>query len=472
MKNFLLIIVLSIALINCKYENNDANSYAFIGGEIVNPNTKYVVLTKDEEVIDTVLLDSNNRFLYKIENLKSGLYTFTHSPENQIVLLEPGDSLHFRLNTMEFDESLVFTGKGAKKNNYLVELFLENEVEREKMLSYSQLSPIEFNDKIETTTKAKHERLKNFERKNSTSEIFNEIADANIHYSYYANKEIYPFAYYGNNELKNLRSLPKDFYKYREKVDYNNENLSAYYPYYRFLNLHFNNVAMDLHFRHSADSIYDKNSLDYHLDRLFVIDSLVKSDAIKNIHLKHTVLRFMYSTNSSEDIKTLMTAYNTKNTNKDYKAEVEYHAQSILKLPQGSELPDVQLQSFNDEVLNLSSLIKQPTVIHFWASERRYHFKESHLKVQTLKEKYPDLNFISIHSRHIGAANWKSILKQSNFPLNSEFRFVDAKIGRETLGVSTFYKVMLIDADRTIIAAHTNLLDPHFEEQLLGLLNQ
>ena len=35
----------------------------------------------------------------------------------------------FRLNTLDFDESLVFTGEGAKKNNYLINLFLEHEKE-------------------------------------------------------------------------------------------------------------------------------------------------------------------------------------------------------------------------------------------------------------------------------------------------------------------------------------------------------
>ena len=73
--------------------------------------------------VDTLLLDKNNRFIHKISNFTSGLYAFSHGGEYQWVLLEPKDSLLLRLNTIDFDESLVFTGKGARKNNYLIKNF-------------------------------------------------------------------------------------------------------------------------------------------------------------------------------------------------------------------------------------------------------------------------------------------------------------------------------------------------------------
>lgn len=165
MKKLLMLLIMSFVLTGCEKDVTESNNHAFLGGEIINPNSGHVVISSGERVIDTVKLDNNNRFLYKMNALEPGLYTFTHSPENQIVFLETGDSLHFRLNTMEFDESLVFTGNGAKKNNYLINLFLENERERESMLQFSQLSPSDFRNKVDSITNAKHERLKVFEQK-------------------------------------------------------------------------------------------------------------------------------------------------------------------------------------------------------------------------------------------------------------------------------------------------------------------
>ena len=40
-----------------------------------------------------------------------------------------------RLNTFDFDESLVYTGKGAKENNFLMDIYLLNEEEDEKIIS-------------------------------------------------------------------------------------------------------------------------------------------------------------------------------------------------------------------------------------------------------------------------------------------------------------------------------------------------
>ena len=77
--------------------------------------------------VDSLKLDDKNRFLTKLDNHKNGLYKFYHNREYQYINLEKGDSLLLRLNTFAFDESLFFTGKGAEKNNFYIELFLLNE---------------------------------------------------------------------------------------------------------------------------------------------------------------------------------------------------------------------------------------------------------------------------------------------------------------------------------------------------------
>ncbi len=472
MKNFVLIILLSLFITNCKQDTNDSKSHAFVGGEIVNPNSRYVVLSRGALAIDTVLLDANNRFLYKIEDLDSGIYTFKHRPEEQIVLLEEGDSLHFRLNTMEFDESLVFTGKGAKKNNYLINLFLENEKEREYMLEFSQLSPEEFRHKVDSITHAKHERLKKFERKNSTSEIFNEIADANIHYYNYARKELYPFAYYGNNELINLRSLPNDFYDYRKDVNYNNENLRNYFPYFRFLEYHFNNIALSKHFKHSSDSVFKRNSLDYNLDRLNIIDSLVTNNSIKNSHMKHSAWAFLDSNNKAAEISQFIEVYLEKSTNESHKKEITNVAKGCMKLTPGTKVPNIALINHEGEEVSLPSIIKKPTVIYFWSYRWRRHFKEAHLKAQKLKKHYPDIDFIAISANKLSSQNWEKALKKYKFPIVNEYQFVKPEDAKKQLVISRLNKVMLINEDGIIVHGNANMASHYFEEQVLGLLNQ
>ena len=129
----------------CKKDSDEATiNFAYLGGEIINPNTNYIVLSKNEAIIDTVKLDGRNRFLYKIDDLNEGLYTFRHGGDFQLILLEPEDSLLFRLNTLDFDESLVYSGNGDKKNNYFINEYLENEQEEKYIVQLCQLDGFTF----------------------------------------------------------------------------------------------------------------------------------------------------------------------------------------------------------------------------------------------------------------------------------------------------------------------------------------
>lgn len=58
-----------------------------------------------------------------------------------------------RLNTIDFDESLVFTGLGSKKNNYLIKTFLENEIEIKKRNTFCRMSPEELESYLDSTKK-------------------------------------------------------------------------------------------------------------------------------------------------------------------------------------------------------------------------------------------------------------------------------------------------------------------------------
>ncbi|WP_236937502.1 hypothetical protein [Flavobacterium columnare] len=102
------IFVVSLLMISCDQKQEQR---VYFGGEIINPNSKFLYLCKEDKVIDTIELDRNNRFLVKYDTLSSGMYTFRHEPEYQYMYVEKGDSLMIRLNAQEFDNSLTFCGR-------------------------------------------------------------------------------------------------------------------------------------------------------------------------------------------------------------------------------------------------------------------------------------------------------------------------------------------------------------------------
>ena len=96
----------------------------FFGGKIVNPSSTYVTLYKDNKTIDSLSLNLNYRFFKYYDSLETGIYKIEHIPEYKSVFLEKGDSIWTRINASSFDESIVYSGRGAAKNNFMMDLLL------------------------------------------------------------------------------------------------------------------------------------------------------------------------------------------------------------------------------------------------------------------------------------------------------------------------------------------------------------
>lgn len=457
-------------LLGCKKNSDRDNSYAYFGGEIINPNNDYVLLFSPNQKLDTLFLDSTNRFFTKLENLKAGLYRFSHGGEYQMALLEGRDSIMLRLNTVDFDESLVFTGEGAKKNNFLIKIFLENEKDQEKFITIAQLSPEEFKHHIDSARTHRLNEFVNFTDKNQLSPLFDNIAETCINYGFYSAMEMYPFGYYGYRNLKNYRELPSTFYSYRQDIDYNNEHLSNYFIYNRFLYSHFNNIALKAFYKDAPeDAVFNRYSLVYNLEKLRLMDDHISSDTIKNKLLKNTARDFISRCEDSTETAQIIASYLEKSTNPKDKAYIEGLAVALKQLKPGNIIPDISLIGYNNEPHNLNSLITKPTVIYFWSSNLKIHYKNSHIKSQELAKKYPEVDFIAININDTDNRYWKKTLNEFNFPTHNEYQFAVPQEGKQTLAINTIYKTFLVDKEMRIVDSFYNMFHHHFENELMEL---
>lgn len=464
-------------MVSCKKDAKvDEGDVAYLGGEIINPSNNTVLIYKGgyrgNSPLDTLLLDENNRFFYKFTHLVPGFYTFHHGTDVQMVLMEPNDSLMVRLNTIDFDESLVYTGKGAKKNNYLIDLFLESEREDQKVLKYCQFKAEDFEKRLDSLKDLKLERLEEFNAKNTPSELFETIAKANIDYNYYMTKEVYPFAFYSKNEMANLNSLPKDFYAYRKNLDYNNQTLEDYFPYYEFLKYHFRNLAFVEQCKNTNDSIFNYRSVDYNITKMKLIDSLVQNKKLKNNLLADTAFRFFNSGTSVQENGVILKEFLKLSTDERLKEHSIAYTNTLQSLEPGNMLPSVTVLDAKNKPYNINELIKKPTVIYFWSYTIKRHFKDSHQKIAELKKKYPEVNFVSININNGDPKFWVSSLKQNGFDLLGEYRFANPDKAKETWALYPINKVILTNKKGIIEDSNANMFSIQFEEKLLGLVSR
>ncbi|MFV0540076.1 MAG: TlpA family protein disulfide reductase [Aestuariibaculum sp.] len=473
MKYFFSGILLTIFLFSCN-NNKSKNNFAYLGGQIIKQpgENNIVVLSKDNVTIDSIKIDGRGKFLYKIKNLKPGLYTFRHEGEVQMVLLEPQDSILLRLNTLEFDESLVFTGNGNKKNNYLIEEFLENERLEKTIFKYCQLPPNIYEYKVDSIKDLKLERLKLFKNSNKTSKLFNNIAQANIKYSYYSAKEIYPFVHYGRDKYKILQSLPKGYYDYRKDVNYNDTLFNTYDYYRTFLRHNINSIALSKHTKQDTSKPFKRSSVCFNLDRLEVTDSLLKNSTIKDDFLFHFAISYVARSHNNEDNTKILSSFLSKSNNDADKTHLKRYVESANKLKVGSTIPNIAIVDYNNAEFKLQNIVNKPTVICFWSQDYFNHFLQSHRKVKELKIKYPEVDFIIINSDKSNPHTIKELLINNHFPLTNEYVFSAPKESSEILAIHPITKAFIIDKRKYIVNGNANIFSVRFEEQLLGAINR
>ncbi len=450
---------ISCCLIGCGSAENNDREYTYFGGEIINPNTNYVILSKGRGQNDTIQLDRNNRFLYKIENLEEGLYFFKHNPENQIVLLEKGDSILIRLNTLEFDESLVFTGDGARKNNFLVDMFLQNELEREKLRRTEfQLSPSYFKKKQDSLFNLK---LKAFDRltdKYKLSDLAKKLTHASFTFDYFTRHELYFHTRYGIGGLDATKDLPQSFFDYRKSVNFNDNELKKLYAYNRYLNYYFTNSSL-------TDSKDRMGSVIYKLN---LIDSLVQHPYIKNNLLRRVTTNFLLESKNNNDSSRMLKHYLSVSSNKKSQRDLKKLARAISKLRPNNILPEQDLITSEGEIIKLSSLFnKSITALYFWSMDKKEHYIKAHKKASYLSAIYPDIDFVAINTDDEQTKNWLKTIKRHRYNPNTEYEFKYPKCSSEELVIYSTDKVILVDREGKIINAKASLFSSVFEKQLM-----
>ncbi|WP_353778592.1 hypothetical protein [Winogradskyella sp. 3972H.M.0a.05] len=472
MRYLTIFIVALLTVFGCKSDVTEKGDFAYFGGEIINPNNDFVTLHSPQmKAEDTIYLDKNNRFIHKIKDVNPGIYIFTHGGEYQMIVMEPMDSLMIRLNTFDFDESLVFSGLGSKKNNFFIKDFLNNEVENKKLVDYCKLEPEAFDELMEEKRKDRLKTLETFLEKKPCSDLFVKIAKARINYNHYANREIYPFGYFGYNRLVHVKDLPESFYDFRKKIDYDADYLGDTYTYNRFLSWHFNNLALYSYYKDDHSHVeFNRYSKPYNVAKLELIDSLITNEYIKNNLLKYSVREFIYRSDDYLVSEDLLKLYLSKSSNKEDKSEIKELAYSLKKLMPGNKIPNTTLIDYNGNPIELETLIDAPTVIYFWNSNFKMHYRNSHYTALKLKELFPEVNFIAINVNEDNSKYWKSTLDQFEFPTDNEYRFKFPKDGKKIFGVGSIDKVIILKDDQTIVKSNANLFGEKFSHKLAQLV--
>lgn len=461
-KHILIFLPLVALLSSCKNEFKGCEYVAYFGGEIVNPNNPYVLFCKDNEVIDTLKLDKNNRFFIQFDSLAPGLYSFKNEPEYQYVYFDKNDSIMVRVNSKDFDESLSFCGRGEEKNNFLMELFLKNEKDKNKMFEYFDDNFEDFSKEIDSTYSKATKYYNTRKEEIKWSDDFDVFAKASLDFNYYSKKELYPLIHKIRTGEDMIEKLPADYYDYRNTINFNNVELSSYAPYVMYLSQMLNNMGTINYHNHFSETDL---ALKTNINKMTIADTLIKNETVKNTILNNIAFTYLLEDQNMTNNNKFLETYKKLSTDKSKKNEITAICNAIQMLKVGNTLPEVSLNDVNGNTISSSSIVKPNTVLFFWTVNAKSHFEAVHKKVIALKARFPQYNFVGININDSNE-DWKRTLGNYTFNGIAELHCSDFENIKNKWAINKIHRTIILGDKGLIKNAFTNIFDSKFEENL------
>ncbi len=416
---------ISVFLIGCN--STEKKELTYFGGKIIHPKDNFVLLfDNNQEIIDSIKLKKDNTFLGEIKNVKSGLYYFKHGSEVQYIFLEPKDSLLIRLNTWDFDESLVFSGNNATRNNLLIESFLSKEQQQRDFYKYYNLPANEFKHKVDSLKIVQDQFIENYKVQNQEkSEKFIDILKIALHYPLYTKLESFII----DNSLKDEPEiLDSSFTSHRNLAPISNPSLMFYSPYRDYV---YNNLYSDIYKKKIKD-----DSDDFTIALLNAINDKISSSELKNKLLKETTIRHFYNKKSCSINKKAFQTFIYSSTNQKDKDEISSLLKDLKGIQKNEKFSNFSLMSPDGSIEKIDNVIKRKNaVIYFWNKE----YASSNWvasRVNYLIRKNPNVEFIVININNNKNEYVKGLNIKHQFYLQPEsiaHNFLTSKLPRMVL---------------------------------------
>ena len=456
----------ALVLLGCTSEKHPSNT--FFAGQIINPTDSIVVLFKGEEPVDTARLDIHNRFSMSLKKIKSGLYNFSHLPEYQYVFIESGDSIFVRLNTLDFDESIVFMGRGSEINNFLIDMFLTFEEEESQVSSFYALEPIPFKYKTDSLYQLKRSELQNLITSSNLSPEAIEIANASIDFNYFSTQEIYPYAHRRRTGSETLDVLPNDFYAYRDHINFDNPRLSHYRPYYNYVVMLVNNLSYN-DCLGGCQNETQETSRHYHFHKLSLIDSLAKEKQLRDNMFRNAAYAYVFDkNNSNKDYQEYFKTFHSYSKNNKHHEEIQQLFNQVIALQPGKQLPKIAIVDNNNLTTSFTKVLDAPVnVFYFWSINQKNHMNNINNRIAQLKQMYPNTHFIGININE-KQDEWLYAIADTRMMLNSsQYRCAESKDMMRQLAFSNnLNKAIIADNNGMIINAFEGIFSKSLENTL------
>ena len=454
---FKLIILVNILFFFNSCNNNDPSVF-YIGGEIVNPSSSSVNIYRNNIKIDSIELDTDNKFFKQINNVDSGIYRIEHLPEYQNILVDKGDSIWIRVNGEDFNESLSFSGIGSSKNNFLIDISNSLNYEDEYLSDMYSQNSIRFRELIDSLSQEKENMWIDFINSREQSKLSEKVTKSSILYSYANRLERYALLR-GSNWNS---SDSKEYFSYRDELNLNDSDLVLFEPYITYLMNYFNKSVLDS----SQVYFYQKNNTDFNIKKLVLIDIEIKDDNLKNILSRATAIEELLNFKNHNFHERFIGYYSYINSSQIYYDEILRLHNDINKMQTGNKLPEINLMNINQNIISSDDALKnEKTLIYFWSQTQMNHYRRTIRRVNELEKNFPQYRYVGICIQP-----YNDLVNQAqtilNVTMDNQFSFTNFESSSKDWVLTYLNKAIIIDRKSKIIDGFGNLFSNSIEQSL------
>ncbi len=448
-------------LLSCNQSDEPPTS-AFFGGQIINPSSEYIALYKYDQRIDSLALDENNRFAKQYDSINFGLFKMEHLPENQMVLIEAGDSIWSRANMSDFNASLVFSGLGSAKNNFLMDIFLDLEDEIGFLSSKYASDSQEFAHIIDSLLLEKRSKWDTFVTQNKLSPLAQKVTQAAYVYPYANRLERYALIR-GETAVKN----DSTYFAFREFLEYGEKDLIFFEPYITYLMSYLSQEALE----EGKNFLQEKGNTKFNIKRLELIDQRINHSTLRNILARTVAYEELLNFRNHAYHESFLKYYMRLNSSPLYLTEILGLHRALIQMEPGQRLPVAQLENHEGEITNSDDAFAgQPTVLYFWSQTQMNHFKRTHERVMRYKKQFPNYRFIGICIQPYNnlVRNYQEIMKID--PVDQLALVNFEQVSNEWV-ITLLNKGIILDKNGVILEGFANFSATNFPDLLQEFQN-
>jgi len=202
-KVVLIAIILGFSILSLAQTNN----FVSFKAEIANKNGDFISIRDNKKEFKKIQVNKDGFFKDTL-NVKDGFYQMYDGVEYTDLYLKNGYDLTLKMDAQKFDESIVYSGVGAKENNYLAQATVEESKEDyDKILASNEA---DFNKYVDEKCKSDLLKLES----SNLDRAFIELQKMKIEATKVGIKQYYTEAQ-KKQQLNNSVSAPFDYFNFK-----------------------------------------------------------------------------------------------------------------------------------------------------------------------------------------------------------------------------------------------------------------